>query len=107
MNLFLKNCWKKYSPEGFVSFLDKLGIDTFTGSSGKIFPASMKGDDALVKILEYLESSHLFSFHGNCRLIDIDAENNLVFGRRITEQGIFDDAVTVESAGRSNRTYRF
>ena len=93
-----KKLLEKYSPEGFVSFLDKLGIDTFTGSSGKIFPASMKGDDALVKILEYLESSHLFSFHGNCRLIDIDAENNLVFGRRITEQGIFDDAVTVESA---------
>ena len=77
-----KKLLKRYSPQSFTAFLNQLGIETFTGSSGKLFPVSMKGDEPFRKILEYLEKSSLFTFYGNHCLIEIDKDNNLVFETR-------------------------
>ncbi len=105
MNYFLKKLLEKYSPEEFISFLNKLEIETFTGSSGKIFPVSMTGDDTLGKILEYLESSPLFSFHGNCRLVEIDADMNLVFEKRAAGEAFYNDAFSLKPGKKVKRAF--
>ena len=69
----------RFPPKEFLSFLKDLGIETFTGSSGKVFPSSMSAEMPLEKILDFLEKSPLFSYHGNHYLSDIDKDHNLVF----------------------------
>ena len=82
-----ENLIKKYPPRKFVSFLRELGIETFTGSSGKVFPVSMGGEEPLERILDYLGKSPLFSFHAGHCLSEIDADNNLVFETASDERG--------------------
>ena len=98
-----KNLLEKYSPQDFISFLAELGIETFTGSSGKVFPVSMKGEEPLRKILEYLENSALFEFHGNHLFSEIDIDNNPVFETTYGKKTVFSDVVVFGLGGGSRK----
>lgn len=69
----------EFSPDNLISWFSSLGIETFTGTSGRVFPVSMKGDEVLEKILEFLDSSPLFTFYPEHTLSEITDDNSLVF----------------------------
>jgi predicted flavoprotein YhiN len=48
---------ERWSPRLFRSRLAELGVNTFVGTSGKVFPEGMTGDAVLGAITAYLESS--------------------------------------------------
>ncbi len=98
---FFSELLKKHSPENFISFFNDLGIETFTGSSGKVFPVSMKADEVLEKIISYLETSSLFSFYGNHRLVEIDSESNLVFETDAGNRKVNSETVVFALGGGS------
>jgi uncharacterized flavoprotein (TIGR03862 family) len=69
---FMKNAVKKYTNEDFISFLNKIGIPTYVGSSGKIFPErGIKPIEVLQNWLnELIEKGAEFYF--DHQLIDFD-----------------------------------
>ncbi len=69
----------EFSPDDMISWFNSLGIETFTGTSGRVFPVSMNGEEILEKILEFLESSPLFAFFPEHTLCGITNDNSLVF----------------------------
>ncbi len=89
-----------HPPEEFVSFLEELGIETFTGSSGKIFPLGMSSDIILEKIMEYLYSTGIFSFTGGCRLTGFEA-GRIFFMTEKGEKTVDADTVVFALGGGS------
>lgn len=69
---FMKNAVKKYTNEDFIAFLDIIGIPTYVGSSGKIFPErGIKPIEVLQNWLnELIEKGAEFYF--DHQLIDFD-----------------------------------
>lgn len=69
---FMKNAVKKYTNEDFIAFLNKIGIPTYVGSSGKIFPErGIKPIEVLQNWLdELIENGAEFYF--DHQLIDFD-----------------------------------
>jgi uncharacterized flavoprotein (TIGR03862 family) len=74
----IQNAVKQYTNQNFISFLKSIGIETYTGSSGKIFPIKgVKPIQVLQAWVDYLKSFKC-QFHFNYKLIDFD-ENKLIF----------------------------
>ena len=74
----IQNAVKLYTNQDFISFLKSIGIETYTGSSGKIFPIKgIKPIQVLQTWIDYLKSFKC-QFHFNYKLIDFD-ENKLIF----------------------------
>jgi uncharacterized flavoprotein (TIGR03862 family) len=69
---FLKNAVKNYTNEDFISFLNKIGIPTYVGSSGKIFPErGIKPIEVLQNWLNELTEKGA-EFYFDHQLIDFD-----------------------------------
>ncbi|MCE2743008.1 MAG: TIGR03862 family flavoprotein [Fluviicola sp.] len=74
----IQNAVKEYTNKDFISFLKSIGIETYTGSSGKIFPIKcVKPIQVLQAWVDYLKSFKC-QFHFNYKLIDFD-DNKLIF----------------------------
>jgi len=62
-----------FGVDDLVRFLSRIGIPTYIGSSGKIFPEPhIKPIDVLNAWLDYLKQSGA-TFHFDCRMADFDA----------------------------------
>lgn len=53
---------KQFGPDQLRDFIHQLGIETFVGSSGRVFPKEMKAAPLLRKWLQYLKTHHV-QFH--------------------------------------------
>jgi len=74
----IQNAVKQCTNQDFISFLKSIGIETYSGSSGKIFPIKgIKPIQVLQVWVDYLKSFNC-QFHLNYKLIDFD-ENKLIF----------------------------
>jgi uncharacterized flavoprotein (TIGR03862 family) len=74
----IQNAVKQYTNQDFISFLKSIGIETYSGSSGKIFPIKgIKPIQVLQAWVDYLKSFKC-QFHFNYKLIDFD-ENKFIF----------------------------
>lgn len=79
----IKNAVQFFTPQNFIDFLAKIGIETYVGSSGKIFPKKgIKPIEVLNAWLNYLTNNGAL-FHFEHKLIDINGVH-LVFD---TKQG--------------------
>lgn len=79
----IKNAVQFFTPQNFIDFLAKIGIETYVGSSGKIFPKKgIKPIEVLNSWLNYLTNNGAL-FHFEHKLIDINGVH-LVFD---TKQG--------------------
>jgi len=62
----------QFPPEAFINWLNELGINTFTGSSGRIFPAkTYKPAEVLTKWVDKLKHQGV-SFECNTELVGIE-----------------------------------
>lgn len=63
---------KAFSPQDLRNWCHELGVETFVGTSGRVFPKSMKSSEILFTWLEKLKSSPNFNLYLKHRLIDMD-----------------------------------
>jgi uncharacterized flavoprotein (TIGR03862 family) len=68
----------EYPPEQLRSWCDTLGVETFIGSSGRVFPKSMKGGELLTLWMKALKSYEEFNFYPQQCLVKIE-QNKLHF----------------------------
>lgn len=70
-----KELVERFSPDDLRSWCDDLGVDTFVGSSGRVFPKTFKAADILKRWLSSLKSHPNFSLHLKHRLIKVDFDH--------------------------------
>ena len=67
-----------FTPDDLRQWCDELGVDTFVGTSGRVFPAEMKAAPLLRKWLARLRESGL-TIHPKHRWLGWDAQGNVIF----------------------------
>lgn len=71
---FIKEAVKEFTNDDFVLFLKKIGIETFVGSSGKIFPIKgIKPIEVIQKWISYIEKLG-GKFYFNHQFVDFTGE---------------------------------
>lgn len=98
----IKNAVRFFTPQHFIAFLAKIGIETYIGSSGKIFPKKgIKPIEVLNAWLNYLSSKGAM-FHFEHKLIGIE-NLNLLFQTKQGKLTINADAKIFALGGGSWR----
>jgi len=96
-NLLLES----FSPDDLRSWCAQIGVETFVGSSGRVFPVKMKAADILLKWISKLKSNHNFKLFLKHKVTSIDKNKNISFlheGRLIKSQA---DVVILALGGAS------
>jgi uncharacterized flavoprotein (TIGR03862 family) len=96
----IKNAVQFFTPQNFIDFLAKIGIETYVGSSGKIFPKKgIKPIEVLNAWLNYLNFKGAI-FHFEHKLVDV-VESQLVFNTKQGQVTIDSDAKIIALGGGS------
>ncbi|MEX1034377.1 MAG: TIGR03862 family flavoprotein [Sneathiella sp.] len=69
---------KRFSPEDMITWANSLGIETFTGSSGRMFPTGLKATPLLRSWLKLLDQRKV-QFHLKHSWIETRENNSLLF----------------------------
>lgn len=78
---FIQEAVRRFSQDDTVSFLHEIGVETYVGSSGKIFPKiGIKPITVLNKWIQFLEK-HQVQFHVQHQLISF-SQNQLTFNNQ-------------------------
>jgi uncharacterized flavoprotein (TIGR03862 family) len=88
------------SPDALCEWIHGLGIETFVGSSGRVFPKDMKAAPLLRAWLHRLRESGV-RFHVRHRWLDWDANGALRFASPQGEMTVQADAVVLALGGGS------
>ncbi len=67
-----------FSPEDLRSWCQEIGIETFVGSSGRVFPKEMKAGKVVVNWLNSLKEYDQFSLHLKHRLKELKSGRHLI-----------------------------
>ncbi|MDP3842746.1 MAG: TIGR03862 family flavoprotein [Oxalobacteraceae bacterium] len=89
-----------FGPDALRAWVHGLGIDTFVGSSGRVFPADMKAAPLLRAWLQRLRAAGV-RFHMRQRWLGWDGERALRFAGPDGEQLVKPDAVLLALGGGS------
>ena len=89
-----------FGPEALRSWVHGLGVETFVGSSGRVFPTEMKAAPMLRAWLHRLRSAGVH-FHMRHRWLGWDAERALRFTTPEGERLLHADAVVLALGGGS------
>jgi len=77
--LFFKQLIEDFSPQDLKLWCEELGVETFVGSSGRVFPTKMNAAEMLTKWLSSLKSFDDFNLYLNHRLTDFSYDKNITF----------------------------
>jgi uncharacterized flavoprotein (TIGR03862 family) len=88
------------SPDALCEWIHGLGVETFVGSSGRVFPKDMKAAPLLRAWLHRLRESGV-RFHVRHRWLDWDADGALRFASPRGELTVQADAVVLALGGGS------
>lgn len=89
-----------FNPEALREWIHALGIETFVGSSGRVFPREMKAAPLLRTWLHRLREAGV-DFHMRHRWLGWDEHNALRFATPDAEKSIQADAVILALGGGS------
>jgi uncharacterized flavoprotein (TIGR03862 family) len=89
-----------FGPEALRAWAGGLGIETFVGSSGRVFPTDMKAAPLLRAWLHQLRGAGV-QFHMRHRWLGWDAAGALRFATPQGEQAVVADAVVLALGGAS------
>jgi predicted Rossmann fold flavoprotein len=96
----VRNAVRFFTPQNFVTFLEKIGIETYVGSSGKVFPRKgMKPIEVLNSWLNYLKVKGAV-VHLEHTLVDFEL-SELIFQTNKNRLTIRFDAVFFALGGGS------
>jgi len=100
---WLKPIINAFNAQALTQWIHDLGIETFIGSSGRIFPKEMKAAPLLRRWLQRLRTSGV-TFHMKHRLVAIDQENHntrLAFNHLDQIKHVNAEAVILAMGGAS------
>lgn len=95
---------QEFSPEDLRSFCEDLGVETFVGTSGRVFPKNLKAAQILLSWLKALKSDPNFGLYLKHSLIGIDAgakELELTFKNPDTQIKVAGERVILAMGGAS------
>jgi len=64
-----------FSPQDLRDFCQKLGVETFVGSSGRVFPKMLNAASMMRNWIDILKRNKNFNLFLNHRLVNIEASN--------------------------------
>jgi len=100
-NSFIKEAFSTFSNQDLVNWLEGISIETYTGSSGRIFPiASLKPVTVLNAFLDKIKKNG-FTFHFHHLFNGFDSNNQLLFLVDGKEKAIASDLVIFCMGGAS------
>jgi uncharacterized flavoprotein (TIGR03862 family) len=91
---------RNFSPDALREWIHSLGIDTFVGTSGRVFPADMKAAPLLRAWLHRLRESGVH-FHARHRWVGWDERGALRFTTPDGERTVGADAIVLALGGGS------
>ena len=74
-----KELLSDFSPNDLREFCDKLGVETFIGTSGRVFPKKLKAAEMLLNWHKYLNSFSGFRLFKKYKLKEILKDKTLTF----------------------------
>lgn len=69
---------KNFSPEDLVNWCNEVGVETFIGTSGRVFPKDMTAAKILIKLMNILNSNQRFKLYLEHRLLKINNDKTLL-----------------------------
>jgi len=96
----IESMLNKFGPNELREWVHGLGIETFIGTSGRVFPKGMKASPLLRAWINRLEPSGV-TFHMRHKLIGFLPENTLLFNTQNGEVAVKADAVVLALGGGS------
>lgn len=69
---FFKKIISHYNAQDFQNWCLELDVETFVGTSGRVFPKKMKAAQMLISWKERLKESSHFHLHTNMKLVDFN-----------------------------------
>ena len=91
---------RDFPPDALLEWIHGLGIDTFVGTSGRVFPADMKAAPLLRAWLHRLRESGV-RFHARHRWLGWDEQGSLRFATPDGESTASADAIVLALGGGS------
>jgi len=79
----------EFSPEDLRAWCTELGVETFVGSSGRVFPTQMKAGELLLKWIEKLKTNKNFNLFLKHSFLSLSSEKVLTFdyeGEKVTQK---------------------
>jgi uncharacterized flavoprotein (TIGR03862 family) len=96
----IRKCVSEFDSEALISWLNLIGIETYIGSTGKIFPIKgIKPIDVLNAWLTWLKNNGA-DFHFEHKMLDFDS-NSLLFHTNSIEKTISFDKIVFALGGGS------
>ncbi|MEX1099373.1 MAG: NAD(P)/FAD-dependent oxidoreductase, partial [Bacteriovoracaceae bacterium] len=92
---------KEFGPDDLRVFCSELGVDTFVGSSGRVFPQKLKAAQILLNWIKVLKENPNFKLYLKHSLVDITKNKELVFKNPETKVAISADKVILALGGTS------
>ncbi|CAN0099428.1 unnamed protein product, partial [Chrysoparadoxa australica] len=76
---FFFNAMKEFGPEDLRTWCHELGVETFIGTSGRVFPKKLKAAEILLTLRKKLEENPDFQLHLKHKLINLSKDKTLFF----------------------------
>ncbi len=99
--LYFHSLLKDFGPEELVQWCNEIGIETFVGSTKRVFPEKFNAGDFLNKWKDKLNSFEGYSFYANYILTDVTKEKTLTFDFKETKKKIHSDIIILAMGGAS------
>lgn len=98
---FFKEALKKFSPSDLRDWCQGLGVETFVGSSGRVFPTKLKAAEILLTLRKKLEASPNFEFYLKHKFLDLEVKQNSYIAKFNGPDG--EVSVEVDPKSKGNR----
>lgn len=99
--IFFKSLMKDFNAEDVRKWCHSLGIETFIGSSKRVFPKSMKAAKLLSKWVNELKQFTNFTLYLNHELVQISQDKKLTFFHDNEKKSVVADCVVFATGGAS------
>lgn len=99
--LLFKELLSEFSPTDLRQWCHSIGIETFVGSSGRVFPTKLKAGEIVINWLKQLKSYEKFKIFLNHDLINISADKKLVFLENDIEKTVKATTIILALGGAS------
>ncbi|MBK24730.1 MAG: aminoacetone oxidase family FAD-binding enzyme [Halobacteriovorax sp.] len=91
----------EFTPDDLRAFCSELGVETFVGSSGRVFPKKLKAAEILLNWTKILKENENFSLFLNHSLISINQNKELSFKNEGKEVLVHGDKIIMALGGGS------
>ena len=96
-----ENFLREFSPQDLRDWCEGLGIETFIGTSGRVFPKGLKAAEILIKWISTLKSNVNFQLFLNHELISIDKDKKLTIKYKDEIKNIHAGIIVLALGGAS------